>query len=1004
MQRRFARGDEQGHRGRGLSRPEKGVLWSLDGGHCYDVVTFLAMADSDPLDDTLPVDGISWPSDPGHSEDAYAQTIAAVSDGGGDRLVDGGPLGDERLTALHPGRYELDKEIGAGGIGKVFLALDTHLGREVALKELLDASGGHPDGETARVSGTRSPLELRFVNEARITGQLEHPGVVPVYELGRRPDDRVYYTMRLVRGRTLEEALAERDLLGRLELLPHFVDLCNTVAYAHSRKVIHRDLKPGNVMLGDYGETVLLDWGLAKVRGAQDPQEQALEDEIQRLKDASPLATVAGVPIGTPGYMSPEQALGNLDEVDERSDVYALGAILYQLLTGRPPFEGETALDVIKAVVRGESRPAEEVEPRCPAELTDIARRAMQMDRTERYADAQALAADVGAFLHGGIVGAHRYSWAARLWRWLVRTKWILAACLTVVTVAGAVWWFRGVDLARRQAQEQERLRVEAVQDVDEVIREVVEGTGKDRWFDTFTFKLIALRHPGVESAVEQRIILALAHESADVRKLAARTLSGMGCSSAVEPMMARLAEAVEPDPSVVIEVINALGVLGDARAEERVREARWRHGQSSSVWVQTRLAYRMIPMAPVADRSAMSADDWHSRGRALLWKSKHQEAIEAYTRAVELDPKLIKSYNNRAIIYRQLDDYDRALADYDKMLAIESDHPKALNNRATLKLAIEDFDGALADLDRIVAIGKAGPLEYRNRALTRRRAGDLAGARADLQLALDRAPNDARTYAQMGTTWAWTGDWDRALAAYEQAIAISDKYTFPKMARARILYVLGHVDEARDGVDSVLRIDPANNWARRVRAHIYMLEGKHALAKRDLDYCLENECIRTYARDALRYGQRAIIYHAAVGDYAAARTDLQAALDSHPRRVDGVIYRLEALAVSLLARDFAAQKHWLAKLTPSGRDLWHDRIVELVQGRGSFEAVANETMRSSTDRCLLALAGGVAAELAHDGPEALDRYRLAAAAHEPHYPACILAGQMERRLIAAEE
>jgi len=960
------------------------------------------MADSDPADDTLPVDGISWPSDPGHSEDAYAQTIAAVSDAGGDTLVDGLCLGDERLTALHPGRYELKKEIGAGGIGKVYLALDTHLGRQVALKELLDASAGHPDGETARVSGTRSPLELRFVNEARITGQLEHPGVVPVYELGRRPDDQVYYAMRLVRGRTLEEALAERDLVGRLELLPHFVDLCNTVAYAHSRKVIHRDLKPDNVMLGDYGETVLLDWGLAKVRGADDVQEQALEDELQRLKDASPLATVAGVPIGTPGYMSPEQALGNLDEVDERSDVYALGAILYQLLTGRAPFEGNTALDVIKAVVRGKSRPVEEVEPDCPAELTDIARRAMKMDRADRYADAQALAADVGAFLTGGIVGAHRYSWVAHLWRGLVRYKWILAACLAVVTVGGAAWWYRGVDLARRQAQEQERRRVEAVQDVDRIVQEVVEGTGKDRWFDTFTFKLIALRHPGVEGAVEQRIIHALEHESTDVRKLAARTLSGMGCKAAVEPMMARLAEGVELDATVVIELINALGVLGDARAEPSVREARWRHGQSSSVWVQTRLAYRMIPMSPVpADASAMTADDWHSRGRALLWKTKQHEAIQAYTRAVELDPKLIKSYNNRAIIYRQLDEYDKALADYDKMLAVEPDHPKALNNRATLKLAIEDFDGARADLDRVVATGKAGPLEYRNRALSKRLAGDLAGAHADLQLALDRAPSDARTYAQMGTTWAWTGDWDRALAAYDQAIAISDKYTFPRMARARILYVLGRLDEARDGVDSVLRIAPANNWARRVRAHLYMLEGKHALAKRDLDYCLENECIRTYARDALRYGQRAIVYHAAVGDYAAALKDLQAALDSHPRRVDAVVYRLEALAVSLGARDFAAQERWLAALEPSGWSLWHDRIIELVHGRATFAAVAASAERSSYDRCLLALAGGVAAELAHDGPTALKRYRMAAAAHEPHYPACILAGQLERRLVA---
>jgi tetratricopeptide (TPR) repeat protein len=957
-------------------------------------------------DDTLPIDGISRPGDGERSEEAYAQTIAAVSGPGGGpgsgAARGGASLVDERLTDLHPGRYEVEQEIGAGGIGKVYLALDTHLGRQVALKELLTTLPGSVDGASGRVSGSRTPIELRFVNEARITGQLEHPGVVPVYELGRRPDDTVYYAMQLVRGRTLEEALSERDLRGRLKLLPHFVDLCNTVAYAHSRKVIHRDLKPENVMLGDYGETVLLDWGLAKAQGTDDVQERALEDEIERLKDASPLATVAGVPIGTPGYMPPEQALGNLDEVDERSDVYSLGAILYQLLTGRAPFEGQTALEVITAVVRGQSTPVDELEPHCPAELTAIATRAMQADRSERYADAQALAADVGAFLTGGIVGAHRYSWTARLWRELLRYKWILAAGVAVIAVGGVAWWYRGVDLARQQAQEQERRRVEAVAQVDQVIVQVAEGTGKERWFDTFTFKLLALGGPGVEAVVEDRVIQALAHPSTDVRRLAARTLSGMGSVRAVDSLVARLAEGVEEEVVVTIEVMNALGVIGDARAEPAVRDARWRHGQASAVWIQTDLAYQMIPLAPLpADRSTMTAEDWHSRGRALLWKSEHDDAIDAYTQAIELDPKSTKSYNNRAIVWRQLGQNDKALADYDKVLLLEPGSPRTLNNRAILKRSLEDYDGALADLDQVVAGGKVGPLALRNRALTKRLMGDIEGARADLQLALDSNPKDARSYAQVGSTWAWTHDWDRALSAYEQAIAISDKYTFPVLARARILYILGRQQEASDAVDHVLRLDPHDNRARRVRAHLHMLAGRHDAAKRDLDFCLENECIRGYTRNALRYAQRAIVYHAALGDYDSALRDLQSALDSHPRREDSVAYRLEALAVSLRAGDLSAQDHWLEALAPSDRGLWHDRLMQMVHGRESYAAVVEAMDGSSQRRCLMALAGGVAAELAGDGSRAVDRYRTAAQAYEPHHLACILAGQAERFLVA---
>jgi tetratricopeptide (TPR) repeat protein len=501
---------------------------------------------------------------------------------------------------------------------------------------------------------------------------------------------------------------------------------------------------------------------------------------------------------------------------------------------------------------------------------------------------------------------------------------------------------------------------------------------------------------------VEDRVIQALAHPSTDVRRLAARTLSGMGSVRAVDSLVARLTEGVEEEVVVTIEVMNALGVIGDARAEPAVRDARWRHGQASAVWIQTDLAYQMIPLAPLpADRSTMTAEDWHSRGRALLWKSEHDDAIDAYTQAIELDPKSTKSYNNRAIVWRQLGQNDKALADYDKVLLLEPGSPRTLNNRAILKRSLEDYDGALADLDQVVAGGKVGPLALRNRALTKRLMGDIEGARADLQLALDSNPKDARSYAQVGTTWAWTHDWDRALSAYEQAIAISDKYTFPVLARARILYILGRQQEASDAVDHVLRLDPHDNRARRVRAHLHMLAGRHDAAKRDLDFCLENECIRGYTRNALRYAQRAIVYHAALGDYDSALRDLQSALDSHPRREDSVAYRLEALAVSLRAGDLAAQDHWLEALAPSDRGLWHDRLMQMVHGRESYAAVVEAMDGSSQRRCLMALAGGVAAELAGDGSRAVDRYRTAAQAYEPHHLACILAGQAERFLVA---
>jgi len=311
-------------------------------------------------------------------------------------------------------------EVGRGGIGRVLLAFDEHLGREVALKELLpEPARGRPE------------MLARFLREARVTGQLEHPGIVPVYELGRREDGTPYYTMRVVRGRTLAEVLADsRGLAARLALLTHFVDLCQALAYAHSRGVIHRDVKPANVMLGEFGETVVLDWGLAKVRGRNDPRGEELIRAVRPLADGDAHSTQAGSALGTPAYMSPEQALGLIDQVDERSDVWSLGAMLYELLTGGPPFPGANAWEVLGQVMHRPVRPVREVCPEAPAELASVCEKALHREPARRYRGAGELAAEVRAFLTGGRVLAYDYRAWELLGRFAARHRAALATAL----------------------------------------------------------------------------------------------------------------------------------------------------------------------------------------------------------------------------------------------------------------------------------------------------------------------------------------------------------------------------------------------------------------------------------------------------------------------------------------------------------------------------------------------------------------------------------------------
>jgi len=290
-------------------------------------------------------------------------------------------------------RYTLTRIHSTGGMGRVWVAHDADMGRDIALKELSPEKA-----ESAE-------LCTRFLKEARITGQLEHPGIVRVYDLARRPENQQpFYTMRFVKGRTLSasaqkyhhgRASGNADSLAFLTLMNAFVTVCNTIAYAHSRGVIHRDLKGQNVILGDFGEVVVLDWGLAKL--VDRPEEEADQHSILpgRSKSAVPDITLQGEAIGTPAHVAPEQAAGRLDLVDRRSDVYGLGSILYEILTGHAPFCGSDVREILRRVQEDEPVPPRQIWAEVPPPLESACLRALAKKASERHASATELAQEV---------------------------------------------------------------------------------------------------------------------------------------------------------------------------------------------------------------------------------------------------------------------------------------------------------------------------------------------------------------------------------------------------------------------------------------------------------------------------------------------------------------------------------------------------------------------------------------------------------------------------------
>jgi tetratricopeptide (TPR) repeat protein/tRNA A-37 threonylcarbamoyl transferase component Bud32 len=377
-------------------------------------------------------------------------------------------------------RYTLTRLHAQGGIGQVWLAHDEDIGRDIALKELRPDRRDNP------------AAAARFLDEAKITGQLEHPGIVPVYELVQPREGQACYAMRFVGGRTLADAIkdyhrkrqaGEAGPLDLRGLLTAFVGVCNAVAYAHSRAVLHRDLKPQNVALGDFGEVLVLDWGLAKVIGKQEDPTSLLPVALGPADGTD--RTQQGQVLGTPAYMAPEQARGRPDLVDKRSDVYGLGAILYEVLTGAPPFGGPDTPEVLRRVVQEPVLPPRQCVPTTPAALEAVCLKALAKKPEARYALAGDLARDVESWLADEPVAAWREPLRLRAGRWVRRHQTAVTATAAGVVVAlllggGAAFLFER-QWAERRA-EQVRQEAQLRQGVEAALAEVARLQGQARW------------------------------------------------------------------------------------------------------------------------------------------------------------------------------------------------------------------------------------------------------------------------------------------------------------------------------------------------------------------------------------------------------------------------------------------------------------------------------------------------------------------------------------------
>jgi serine/threonine protein kinase len=640
-------------------------------------------------------------------------------------------------------RYLLEGEVGRGGMGAVLRIFDADLRRRLAMKVILPTGQG-PDPDASRIEPDKL---LRFLEEAQVTGQLDHPGVVPVHEIGIDAEGRVYFTMRLVKGQELAAVFAkvhagdpEWNLTRALGAL---LKVCEAMSYAHDKGVVHRDLKPANVMVGRHGQVYVMDWGLARVDGHADSHDVrprpdtdlSLSEVHTDRRDAAetspqaPIMTMDGAVVGTPVYMPPEQAAGKLSEIGPHSDVYALGAMLYHLLTGRVPYDlpgrRTSPHTILAMVLHAPPTPLHELAPDVPPELEAICEKAMARAPGDRYGNMGELAEDLRAYIENRVVQAHRTGALVELRKWVQRNTALAVslAALVLLLVGGsgtAAFFFSAKNeeiasarddalaakaLADAAAANEAQLRAQAEQ--ARTASETVTAFLVSQ-FESLEPEVTRGRPVLVHELLDRAArslgseLGASSAETARLRSVVGHAYQSMGRFAAAEPLLERAwrerRELLGDEHPHTLESLHELAVL---------YEELGRYPEAEPLLTQALESRRVVLGADHPDTLTSLSDLaylYESQGREREAERLYAQVLEA-RRAVLGDdhPDTLTSFDNLALLYELQGRYAEAeplmLQAVETFLAVlGEDHPDTLtaqNNLALLQGSMGRHDEA---------------------------------------------------------------------------------------------------------------------------------------------------------------------------------------------------------------------------------------------------------------------------------------------------------------------
>jgi tetratricopeptide (TPR) repeat protein len=791
-----------------------------------------------------------------------------------DRVDAGTRLAASELPPESLGRFALAGEIGRGGMGCVLRGHDPDLDRDLAIKILLPAHRGHAE------------LERRFLEEARIAGRLEHPGVPPVHELGRAEDGRPFFAMKLIRGQTLAELLREQTVgpaSSRPETtagwkpapqdLPRFLavfeQVCQTLAYAHAHGVIHRDLKPANVMVGKYGEVQVMDWGLAKVLDEASRERKRPEDgptaATGTFFPGSPGLSQAGSVLGTPAYMPPEQARGQIDKLDERADVFGLGAILCEVLTGSPPFSrGETSV-LIRRSARGEVGEAFSRLDGCGAdsELVALARDCLAAEACDRPCHAGEVAQRVTAYRAGverrlreaeveraaaqaRAEEAKAKVQAEKRARRLTLGLALAAMLLVAVGGGGFAWWW-----TQRSAM---------VHDVEMALADARTQMDQGRWPEGRAALERASGRLGdggpkeLRDRVRQaRVDVSLVGELEEIRLRQATVKDGHFDNAAGEPLYAEAFGRYGLN----------LAALEEAEAHLRrsaVREALLAALQDwAAIARDAELRHRLNRLLEQADD-----DDWRRRFRAI-WARKDATGLKALARQEETlqQPATILMLLGKTLQSAGLPDEAVRL-----LRRALRRHPGDfwINQNLGMALVGKDKEESVRFFSVALALRPDSPGTHLNLGSALSEQGKVDEAVACYRQAVALEPKYAQAHHGLGRALSKQGKLDEAVACYRQAIKLDPKYALAHHNLGSALEKQGKLDEAVACYRQAIELDP-NDAVAHNNLGI-------ALRKQDR----VDEAIASY-RQAVKLDPKVAIYHYNLGHTLSEQGKLDEAI-----------------------------------------------------------------------------------------------------------------------------